>query len=80
VKAASDHKMKYQPEIALDADGDAFADATNGGDCAAFSARKGWVGGAEEKDGAEANPLEWLAKDARFKRRDVGGDVWELRH
>ena len=41
VEAAGDHEVQDEPEIAVDANGDALADAAQGADGAAFGAESG---------------------------------------
>ena len=72
--------MKYEPEIVVDTDGDAFADATQCADGFAFSAGERRVRGAEQEGAGETDLSECLPEDARFKGGDVGGDVGEFRH
>ena len=80
MEAAGDHEVEDEPEVALDADGDALADSAEGCDGAAFSGGEWRIDGAEEEDGGETNRKERLAEDARLKCVDVGGDVGEFRH
>ena len=39
MKAAGDHQVEHEPEVVVEADGDAFADAAQSGDCAALRLR-----------------------------------------
>ena len=80
MQTAGDHEMKNEPKVSFEADGDALADASNFADRPPFDGCDGRVDGAQEKDAGDAHVLERLAKDARLKRGDVGGDVGQFRH
>ena len=80
MEAARDHKVDDQPEVAVNADGDAFADAAEGDDGFSFSDGEGWVDGAQDKDRGETNMLEGLAEDAGFEGREVCRNVREFGH
>ena len=80
MEAAGDHEVEDQPEVTFNTNGDAFADAAEGGYRAAFCGGQGWVDGAEEEDGGDADAVEGLAEDARLEGADVGGDVGKFRH
>src|ERR1019366_1401725 len=70
MQAAGNHEVEHQPQVAVDADGDALADATEGPDGAPFHASQWWIGGAQQKHRANAHVFERLAEDARFERGD----------
>src|SRR4051794_26019759 len=66
VEAARDHQVKHEPEIALDSDGDAFADTAQFAHDAAFCIRDGRLRRAKEEWARQTNALERLARDARI--------------
>jgi hypothetical protein len=80
VKTAGDHEVENEPEIAYNADGDAFADAAKGKDGFAFDAGEGRIDSAKKKDGDEAHMIERLSEDQGFESGDIGGNVGEFRH
>ena len=80
VKAAGDHEMNHEPEITVDTDGDALADAAEGTDGFSLDRGNRRIDGAEDKDAGKAHVFECCAKDARLEGGDVGGDVGEFRH
>ena len=80
VQAAGNHQMKDQPEIVVEADGDAFADATKFADGEAVDGGDGGLRGAEKKQAGDADALERLVEDARFEGGEIGGDVGEFGH
>ena len=80
VEAAGDHEVQDKPEIVVDADGDAFADAANSADGLSFGGGDGRTARAQQKGAVDADVLEALAEDARLERGDVGGDVGQFRH
>jgi hypothetical protein len=67
-------------KIVVHADGNALADAADFADCAAFSARKRRLDGAEKKNAVQPHLLERLAKDAGLERGNVRGYVGKFRH
>src|ERR1700752_4580340 len=71
VQPPRDHQMQYQPEIALHADCDALADATQALDYAAFYACQGRIHAAQQKGTANSHPLELLPYDASLQRFQV---------
>ena len=80
VQPAGDHEMQHQPQIAIEADGDALADSAQFAHDATFDRGERRIGGAQQEDVRYANALERLADDARFERAEVSGNVGKLRH
>jgi hypothetical protein len=80
VQTAGDHEVKHEPQIAIDADGDALADSADCLHGSTLDGGKRRVGGAEEKNAGQADALEGLGEDAGFQRGDVSGYVGEFRH
>src|SRR5208283_5407770 len=72
--------MNYQPEIAVDTDGDALADAANCNHLISLSSRKRRVGRTQDENALQTYALKPLAKDARLKGSDVSRDVGQFRH
>ena len=79
VQAPGDHQVKHEPEVVVEADGDALADAAQLADVRPSTSATA-AGRAQQKGAGDANMLERLADDALFERVDVGGDVGQLRH
>lgn len=80
VKAAGDHEVNDKPEIAIDADSDALADAAELANGAAFDGGDGRVDCAQDEDALQTHALKSLAEDARHERSEVRGDVGQLGH
>ena len=80
MQTAGNHQVQDEPEIVVEADGDAFADAAQGAHFFAVDRGERRFDGAQQKWAGEAHALERLAQDARFERFDVDGDVGELGH
>jgi len=58
--------VEHQPEVAIDADGDALADAAQFVHGAILEFLERRVDGSKEKGAGEADTFERLAEDARF--------------
>jgi hypothetical protein len=67
-------------ELTGNANCNAFTDAPQSDDGAAFRASERRINRAQQKDAGEPHLLERLAKDARLKCADVRGNVRQLRH
>ena len=80
VQAARDHQVQYQPEAAIDANGDSLADSPQFAHRAAVRTCLWWQHGAKQKRARESNPFDRLADDSGFKRGEIGGDVRQLGH
>ena len=81
VQTAGDHEMQDQPKVAVEADGDALADAAQS--AVTMRPSTAAMGGStvrRRKRSCEANALERLAQDAGFERGDIGGDVGQFGH
>ena len=61
-------RCRTSQRSAVDADGDALADAAEGADGFAFDGGERRVDGAEQEDAGEADALERLAEDAGLER------------
>jgi hypothetical protein len=80
MEAAGNHEVENEPQVVLDSDGNAFADAAKCADGAAFDAGEWRLDGAEKKGAGEADAFEGLAEDAGVEGRDIGSNVREFRH
>ena len=80
VKTAGDHEMENEPEVVLEADTDAFAEAAEVDDSFPKGAGERRSYGSEEKRADDADSVDGLAENARFERFDVNDDVGEFRH
>jgi hypothetical protein len=67
--------MENEPEVVFEADADAFAKSAEVDGSFARGVGKRRDCGAEEKRADDADGVEGLAEDARFKRFDVNDDV-----
>jgi hypothetical protein len=80
VQAAGNHQMKHNPEIVIEADGDAFADTAKFADSEAVDSGDGRLRGAEKEQASDADVVEGLVEDARFEGGEVGDDVGKFGH
>ena len=80
MKAAGDHEMEDEPEIALEADTDAFPQSAKAHDSLAESGVKRRTRSTQEKRADDADGLKSLTEDALFECFEVNDDVWQLRH
>ena len=80
MQPAGNHQVQHQPEIAFHSDRDSLADSPQLSHHAAFHIRNRRLRGAQQKRTGQSNVLDPLADDSRFKRRDVGSDIWQFRH
>lgn len=80
MQSARNHEVDDEPEIAVEAEGDAFAHIAQLAHGVAVDGGKWRVDGSEEKRRGDADLFERLAKHARLKRFKVGQDVGELGH
>jgi inhibitor of KinA len=80
VQTAGDHQVQDEPEVAVHANGDAFADAAECAHGAAFGVGKRGLGSSKEKRAGDSNALDRLTEDAWFECSEVGGDVGEFGH
>ena len=68
MQPAGDHQVQHEPKIAVEADGDALADAPQFTHGAALDARQRRIGRAQEKHACDPHVLEDLTDDARLER------------
>ena len=80
VQPSRDHEMQHQPQIALEADGDALADALELPHAPAARQREGRLRRAQQEGARKAHPEQRPPHDARFERGEVGGDIRQLGH
>jgi hypothetical protein len=80
VETASDHEVEDDPEIVVEAEGDAFADAAKFADGVVVGVGDWRRCSAKQEGRGDADLLQRLVDDARFESGDVGGDVGELGH
>ena len=80
METAGDHQVEDQPEVAVQAEGDALADAADCADGFAFGSGDGRDGGAQQEWAIDADLLQCLVENARLEGGDVGGDVGQFRH
>src|SRR5271170_3970071 len=72
--------MQDQPEVAFEADTDAFAQAAELKNFLARAIGKRRICGPEEKRADDPHGFKRLPNDPRLKRLDVNGDVRKFRH
>ena len=80
VQAPGDHEMEDEPEIAIEAEYDAFADVAENQHGLPFCRGDGRIGSAQEKRAGDADVVERLLEHAWFEGGEVSGDVGEFRH
>ena len=80
VEAAGDHQMEDEPEIVVDSDGDALADAAELDDFMAEGVVDGRIGGTKKKGAGNLNTAQRLAEDARSEGVEVNDDIRQLGH
>ena len=80
MQAARDHQVQDQPEVALEAERDALAEAQDFGCRTALESRKRRRDAAQQKGAAAPDPGQGLAEDPRLQRLDVVVDVGQLGH
>src|ERR1700692_2563183 len=75
VQSARDHQVEHQPEIALNSDGNTFADAAQFTNSAAFDIGDRRFNGLKQEWAGKPYMLERLTDDTGFECVDVGDDV-----
>src|SRR5690242_2442496 len=80
VKAARDHEVEDKPEIALEADTDAFPQSPEAHDSLAESGVKRRARSTQQKRADDTDGFESLTENAPFKCFEVDGDVWQFWH
>ena len=55
MKAAGDHQVEHEPEIVVEADGDAFADAAQAGHFAALDGAERRIDSAQQERAGDAH-------------------------
>jgi hypothetical protein len=80
VKAAGNNEVQDEPEVAVNSNGDAFANAAEFADDTAFGVGEWRLDGAKEERTRDSNALERLTNDAGFEGGEVGGDIGEFGH
>src|SRR5579859_252547 len=80
VKAAGDHKVEDKPEIALEADADAFPQSAEAKDSLAESGGKRRTRSTQQKRADDAHAFERLSENAFFERFEVNDNVRQFRH
>jgi hypothetical protein len=80
VQTAGDHKMKNQPQTALDPDRNAFADSPKLLNGASFNVCQWRLGGSQQESARQTHAFERLTDYAGFKRANVGDNIWQFRH
>src|SRR5450631_3277703 len=72
--------MQHQPKIAVEPDGDTFANAAQLAHHVPLRLRERRVCGAQQEYAEYAHAHERLPDNARFESAEVGADVGQLRH
>jgi len=80
VETAGNHEVQHKPKIAVDANSDPLADATEAVHCAAFDAGERRIRGTKQECACQTNLLNWLLANALLEGDYVGGYVGEFRH
>lgn len=80
VQPARDHQVQHQPEIVIEAEGDALADPPQLPDDLALSIGDWRLSRPHQERACHAHTLQRTPKDARSQSADVRRDVGQLRH
>lgn len=80
MQASRDHQVQHQPEIVVEADGDALTNAAQLADDPALCFCDGRLRSAQQRDAGDAYAFEPLSSDARLERGEVCGDIGQLGH
>ena len=80
MQAAGDHQVQHQPEVAIQADGDALSHSPQFAHGSSRGFREGGRGGSKKKRAGQPDAFERQAHHARFQRCDVSRDVRQFGH
>jgi hypothetical protein len=80
MQAPGDHQVQHQPELVLEADGDALAEPPQLVDLLALDASDRRVGGAQQERMADPHARQLPAEDARLQGLDIDRDVRQFGH
>jgi hypothetical protein len=80
MQAAGYHQVKHDPQVSFDPDRNSFADAPQLADLASFNTGERWFHSTQQKWACQPYMFNRLADYARFKRRDISGNVRQFRH
>lgn len=80
MQSTGDHQMQHEPQIVVNTDGNAFANAAQFADEAALHARKRWLHGAEQKRAGQAHSQNGLPDYAWFQGSEIGHNIGQLGH
>jgi hypothetical protein len=80
VQAAVDHEVQDEPEVLVQAERDALAEAAQAADVPAQGGGERRVHGAQQERAGQAHALERPILDTSLQRLDVQRDVGQLRH
>ena len=80
MEATCNHQVHHQPEIVVEANGNALADAEQFADGASFHLLDGRLRRAQQEWTCNAHSLKLLPDDALLKRADISQDIGQLRH
>src|SRR5208283_3917861 len=80
MQASRDHEVQHEPNVVLEADGDALAKTPKFPYPLSLCARKRRGRGAQKKWTGDSHLLKLLAKDPFLQGFDINGDVGEFRH
>lgn len=75
MQPAGDHQMEDEPEVAVETDRDALAEAVDVSHHTTLTGGNRRVGGTHQEQRANRDTLERMAEDARTQRFDIDGDV-----
>src|SRR4030081_2210992 len=80
VKASGNHQVKDQPEIVVEAEGDALAHAAQRSHFVALNRIDRRIGGAEKRWTANLKIFQNMADHALLQRFHVNDNVWKFWH
>ena len=80
MQAARNHQMKHQPQVAFHTNRDALSDSPYSFHRTTFDPCEWRLNSAQKKYARKTHLFERLAENPLFKRGNISGDVWKLRH
>ena len=80
VQAPVDHQVQDEPQVVLEAERDALAEAAQPADVFASERAERGLGRAQQEWAGQAHARKRLIQDAPLQRFDVQDDVGQLRH
>ena len=80
MQAARNHKVKHEPKIAFEADGNSLAAAPQLANGATFGFGEWRLHGSQQERTLQPHANQWLTQDSRLERGYVSGNVRQFWH